>query len=99
MFYFYEQYNLSGNDFFYTDNIAATPGNVKFAGKVKFEPKVLMWIAIWSEGLSTPYREISLTSSIHPLAIRHENIPFVPKDDNPPNGPQARAIERFWADP
>lgn len=29
--------------------------------------------------------------------LRQNNIPFVPKNDNPPNLPQARPIEDFWA--
>lgn len=41
--------------FFYTDNIEATPENVKLVKKAKFEPKVMMWIAISSKAISTPY--------------------------------------------
>lgn len=29
--------------------------------------------------------------------LREHNIPYVPKNDNPPNLPQARPIEDFWA--
>lgn len=29
--------------------------------------------------------------------LAKNNIPTVPKDDNPPNVPQARPIEMFWA--
>ena len=29
--------------------------------------------------------------------LNSQNIIQVPKDDNPPNVPQARPIERFWA--
>lgn len=29
--------------------------------------------------------------------LEANHIPFVPKDDNPPNVPQARPIEEFWA--
>lgn len=29
--------------------------------------------------------------------LTQNNIPFVPKNDNPPNIPQARPIEKFWA--
>lgn len=29
--------------------------------------------------------------------LNEQNIPFVPKNDNPPNVPQARPIENFWA--
>lgn len=42
-------------DIFYTDNIQTTPESVKFIGKAKFEPKVMMWIAISSKGISMPY--------------------------------------------
>ena len=28
--------------------------------------------------------------------FRDQNILFVPKDDNPPNVPQLRPIEKFW---
>lgn len=48
-------HDLIGNNFFYTDDFDATPENVKFARKTKFEPKVLVWIAISCKGLSTPY--------------------------------------------
>jgi hypothetical protein len=29
--------------------------------------------------------------------LQHHHIPFVPKHDNPPNLPEARPIEDFWA--
>lgn len=44
--------HLTGNDGFYTDDIETTPDNVKYAGKSKFEPKVLVWVAISSKGVS-----------------------------------------------
>lgn len=50
---------LAGNDFFYTDNYEATPDYVKYAGKMKFEPKMLMWIAISSKGISAPFFQSS----------------------------------------
>ena len=45
---------LSGNDGYYTDNVELTPDNVKYAGKLKYEPKVLVWCAISSKGVSEP---------------------------------------------
>lgn len=45
---------MSGNDGYYTDNVEATPDHVKYAGKSKFEPKVLVWCAISSKGISEP---------------------------------------------
>ncbi|CAF5166545.1 unnamed protein product, partial [Rotaria magnacalcarata] len=29
--------------------------------------------------------------------LHEQNIKFVPKQDNPPNVPQARPIEDFWS--
>ena len=29
--------------------------------------------------------------------LNSQNIIYVPKDDNPPNVPQTRPIEKFWA--
>lgn len=54
-YFTFAQHELSGNDHFYTDDIQSTPDNVKFKGKEKFEPKVLMWIVISSKGCSEPY--------------------------------------------
>lgn len=129
--------SMLGNDSFYTDNYEMAPDNVKYAGKTKFEPKVLMWIAISSKGISVPYFQSSSSVSVNTdiyianclpklkrfieekhandkiifwpdLAschyanktqnwLRKQKIDFVPKNDNPPNVPQARPIERFWA--
>ncbi|XP_031621019.1 uncharacterized protein LOC116339337 [Contarinia nasturtii] len=53
-YFTFAHHELSENDGFYTDNIEATPDNVKYAGKAKFEPKVLVWVAISSKGISAP---------------------------------------------
>ena len=45
---------MSGNRGFYTSNFANTPMAVKTYGKKKFEPKVMLWIAISPKGISTP---------------------------------------------
>lgn len=136
-YFTFSNHKMSGNDGFYTDNIEETPDNVKYAGKSKFEPKVLMWIAISSKGFSQPYFRpfggLAINSDSYigqclpklkqfiadnhaqdeimfwpDLASCHyskktqdwlteQKIPFVPKKDNPPNVPQARKIEQFWA--
>ena len=46
---------LSGNDRFYTDDVKACPENIKHHSKSKFEPKLLVWIAVSSEGMSKPW--------------------------------------------
>lgn len=136
-YFTFSHHELSGNDGFYTGNIEATPDNVKYAGKTKFEPKVLVWCAISSKGVSVPLirpnKAKAINSDIYinqclpklkrfienhhardeimfwpDLASSHyarktldwlieQNIPFVPKKDNPPNIPQARPIEDFWS--
>ena len=53
-YFTFSHHELSGNDGFYTGDIQKTPDNVKYAGKSKFEPKVLVWEAISSKGVSVP---------------------------------------------
>ncbi|XP_031621012.1 uncharacterized protein LOC116339331 [Contarinia nasturtii] len=136
-YFTFSHHELSGNDGFYTENIVSTPDNVKYASKAKFEPKVLVWVAISSKGISTPVirpfgaKAIDSDTYINQclpklkqfienhhtraeimfwpdLASSHyakktlnwltaQNIPFVPKKDNPPNIPQTRPIEDFWS--
>jgi len=36
-------------------------------------------------------------SGVVTQALNSNNIEFIPKDHNPPNCPQARPIEKFWA--
>lgn len=136
-YFTFSHHELSGNDGFYTDNIEATPDDVKYAGKSKFEPKVLVWVAISSKGVSVPLirpnKAKAVDSDVYigqclpklklfigkyhahdkimfwpDLASCHyakktldwlteQKVPFVPKKDNPPNVPQARPIENFWA--
>ncbi|CAF0991596.1 unnamed protein product [Rotaria magnacalcarata] len=47
--------NMPGNAGFYSSNTANTPWNVKLKSKQKFEPKVLVWLALSSKGISVPY--------------------------------------------
>ena len=126
-----------GNRGFYTDNYEETPDNVKFKQKLKFAPKILVWVAISVEGISEPFILEQASTSINqnnylnecikkklvPFINKHHSdrkyifwpdkasahyaktvleymdgkINFLPKSDNPPNIPQARPIERFWA--
>lgn len=135
-YFTFANHTLSGNAHFYTDDITGTPDNVKFAGKEKFEPKILVWIAISTKGLSAPLirrigapavnADVYITKCLPKLKsfidlhhsndnyifwpdlasshyakktlawLNDQNIPFVPKKDNPPNVPQARPIENFW---
>lgn len=47
--------SINGNDHYYTDDIQACPNEVKYNTKWKFEPKVMIYIAISPKGLSKPY--------------------------------------------
>lgn len=136
-YFTFSHHELSGNDGFYTANIKTTPDDVKYASKSKYEPKVLVWAAMSSKGISAPLIRPNKAKAVNSdvyisqclpklkqfinkyhaddeimfwpdLASCHyakktldwlteQNIPFVPKKDNPPNVPQARPIEIFWS--
>ena len=46
---------LPGNDSFYSSNVSKTPEQVKKKYVQKFEPKIMVWLAISPRGISTPY--------------------------------------------
>ena len=47
--------SIKGNNLFYTSNHKRTSPNVKYLKKSKFEPKLLVWMAISAKGFSVPY--------------------------------------------
>lgn len=46
---------MPGNDIYYTDGLSETPPSVKYKIKKKFEPKVMLYIAVSEKGISEPY--------------------------------------------
>ena len=46
---------MPGNFGFYSDNKEEAPLDVKFKSKQKFSPKILVWLALSSKGISEPY--------------------------------------------
>lgn len=128
--------NVCGNRYFYSTNPGRTPASIKYQRKKKFQPKVMIWMAMSAKGVSSVYvhrgkqavRQDTyleqcinnrllpfieqyhhntnilfwpdLASSHYSNAVQqrlHEkNIPFVARQDNPPNVPQARPIETVW---
>ena len=46
---------LTGNDSYYSNDRTLTPDDVKHYDKAKYEPKVLVWMAISSKGMSKIY--------------------------------------------
>lgn len=47
--------NMPSNAGFYTADVQGAPTDVKFKSKEKFAPKILVWLAVSSKGISTPY--------------------------------------------
>ena len=47
--------NLSGNAGYYTSDPNAMPNEVKFKRKSKYEPKLLVWVALSKKGVSKHY--------------------------------------------
>ena len=46
---------MPGNDRFYAKNKSEVSPNVRYSQKKKFEPKLLVWLAISEEGHSDPF--------------------------------------------
>jgi hypothetical protein len=128
--------DIPGNLLYYTSDHSTTPPNIKYKQYQKFEPKILVWLAVSAEGCSQPYihksknavtgdvylkqciqrRLIPFIKKNHlqtkllfwpDLAKAHyvpqvlrtleaNDIPFVPREKNPPNVPQVRPIEDVW---
>jgi DNA-binding transcriptional ArsR family regulator len=128
---------IPGNDRFYCLDYTTAPEDVKYMRKRKFPTRLLVWLAISTKGISTPffipagsalngemYREKCIKEHLLPFLQKHhlgdnilfwpdgasahyakatldffatKNIPFVAKDMNPPNLPQARPIENVWS--
>jgi len=47
--------DMPGNSGFYSTNKEGTPPDVKYKFKQKFAPKILVWLALSSKGISAPY--------------------------------------------
>lgn len=75
--------SLTGNDGFYTKNVKLTSPGVKFTTKSKFEPKVLVWLAISAKGVSRPYvgttRSSSINSEVYRTKCLPKLVPFIEK--------------------
>ncbi|CAF4705248.1 unnamed protein product, partial [Rotaria socialis] len=129
--------NVGGNALFYSTNAVTSPPNIKFQKRKKFEPKLMIWVAMSSKGVSdvyihtskqtvlqTTYLKECIDKRLLPfiekyhhngnylfwpdLASAHysnlvkerlyeKNVPFIARQDNPPNVIQARPIETIWA--
>lgn len=79
--YFSLSGNVPGNNRFYSSNPSSTPANVKFRQRQKYEPHVLVWLAISSKGVSSPYlhrSKIAIRQDTYLNAcIRRRLLPFI----------------------
>ncbi|CAF4029601.1 unnamed protein product [Rotaria magnacalcarata] len=93
--------NVGGNASFYSINPVTSLPNIKFQKRKKFEPKLMIWMAMFSKGFYDVYIHRDLASAHYSNLVKerlHEkNVPLVARQDNPPNVPQARSIETVWA--
>ncbi|CAF5178507.1 unnamed protein product, partial [Rotaria magnacalcarata] len=81
--------NVGGNASFYSTNPVTSSANIEFQKRKKFEPKLMIWMAMFSKGVSDVYFHRGKT-------FARENVPLVARQDNPPNVPQVRSIETVW---
>ncbi|CAF0734749.1 unnamed protein product [Didymodactylos carnosus] len=101
---------MPGNAGFYSSDKENSPPGVKYKSQQKFEPKILVWLALSSKGISAPYTGTTKAPAVDvdpDLASSHyankttdwlneQKVPSVPKYANPPNVPKARPIEDCW---
>lgn len=74
---------IAGNRGYWMDNKANTSDEVRFAQKAKFEPKVLVWLAISEHGMSRPFIQATVNAINAQRYInnclRPRLLPFVQK--------------------
>ncbi|CAF2010649.1 unnamed protein product [Rotaria magnacalcarata] len=86
--------NVIGNRFFYSTDLNTAPVDIKFRKKKKFESKIMYHqngnYLFWPDLASAHYSKSLQERS------NEKSVPFVIREDNPPNVPQARPIETVW---
>ena len=75
--------DINSNRSYYTTGPSATPYNVKFKSRTKFEPKIMVWMAISQKGMSRVYVHRSKsavgTETYLNECIRKRLVPFINK--------------------
>ena len=82
--YFSLNGDISCNRKYYTTDRSTAPPEVKFKTKMKFEPKLLVWMAVSQKGISSIYVHRSTITYLHDC-IRKRVLPFINrhhKNDN-----------------
>ena len=73
--------DVPGNSFYYTSDHSTAPSNIKYKQYQKFEPKILVWLAISGKGCSKPYIHKSnnaVTGDVYlKQCIQRRLIPFI----------------------
>ena len=74
---------MPGNNIYYSDDPKNAPPDVKYKFKKKFEPKVMLYIAVSNKGVSEPYfRKSGLAVNQHVYkndCLRSIFLPFIKK--------------------
>lgn len=76
--------NFDGNNYYYDSGLQTLSEDIKYRGKMKFEPKILLWMAISSKGHSTPIFRYQNEGAINGQVYRDQCIikgliPFIKK--------------------
>ncbi len=75
--------DIPGNSYYYSSDKSTTPPSVKYKNKVKYEPKILVCLAISSKGISEPYIHRSKNAIDGEVylnqCIKSKLIPFIDK--------------------
>ena len=86
---------INGNNIFYSSDRNETPSSVKYRKNLKFEPKVLVWIAASEKGLSEPFfvsSGLAVNQFIYKKdCIEERLVPFI-------NAHHADGNYVFWSD-
>ena len=76
--------DIPGDTHYYTIDPSTAPPHVKYKNYQKFEPKLLVWLAISAEGCPTPYIHISKNAvkgdTYLKERIQRRLIPFIKKN-------------------
>ncbi|CAF4618075.1 unnamed protein product [Rotaria sp. Silwood2] len=73
--------DIPGNAWYYTSDPSTAPANIKYKQHQKFEPKLLVWLAISAKGCSKPYihkSKTAVTGDVYSKqCIQRLLIPFI----------------------
>ena len=73
--------DIPGNSFYYTSDHSTTPSNIKYKQYQKFEPKILVWLAVSAKRCSKPYiykSNNAVTGDVYlKQCVQRRLIPFI----------------------